>query len=187
MQSEHDSRHGRRAQRGYNLVEVMIATALLGVVILSIVTLFFIGKRNVYSGKQMTAANAVATRVLEDLALMSATDVLSNFNITDSTTLASNTVGGTAYPGSVLRDTRGTIDNNTDPSGYLARWKALVDNTATFAQKGRVVLVIIPSQPVDGDNPVSTAQIVRVRGFVEWREGIRPRSVSFEASKLQRP
>ena len=187
MQSENVSTHDRRAQKGYNLVEVMIATALLGVVILSIVTLFFIGKRNVYSGKQMSAANAVATRVLEDLALMSATDVLTNFNITDDTALTSNNVGGTDYAGSVLRDTRATIDSNNDPSGYLTRWKALVDSTTNFAYKGRVVLVITPANPIDNDEPVTTAQVVRVRGFVEWNEGIRPRRVPFEASKLQRP
>lgn len=187
MPSERVSVRARNAEKGYNLVEVLIATALLGVVILSIVTLFFIGKRNVYSGKQMTAANSVATRVLEDLALMSATDVLTNFNITDGTTLGSNVVAGTTFTGSVLRDTRGTVDTNTDPSGYLTRWRALVDNTATFARRGRVVLVVIPATPVDNTRPVTTAQVVRVRGFVEWFEGVRRRSVSFDASKLQRP
>ncbi len=187
MRSERDSIRPRHGEKGYNLIEVLVATALLGVVILSIVTLFFIGKRNVYSGKQMTAANSVATRVLEDLALMSATDVLTNFNITDNTNLGSNTVAGATFTGSVLRDTRGTVDTTTDPSGYLARWKALVDNTGTFARRGRVVLVVIPATPVDNNRPVTTAQVVRVRGFVEWSEGVRSRSVSFDASKLQRP
>ena len=115
----------RHSAAGYSLIEVLVATALTGTVILSIMTLFFLARRNVYSGKQMSAANAVATRVLEDISLMTATDVLSNFNVTNSTTRATNTVGGISYPASVLRDTNGTIDATTDTSGYLARWKAL--------------------------------------------------------------
>lgn len=178
-------RASRRGQAGYNLVETLVAVAMTGVVILSIMTLFFLGRRNVYSGKQMTAANAVATRVLEDLSLMSATDILSNFGITDATTLSSNTVAGTAYAGSVLRATNGTINSTTDAGGYLARWLTLVPSS-TFAN-GRVSLVITPANPVDSDDPVSTAQVVRVRGFVQWAEGARTRYVTFESSRLQRP
>src|SRR4051812_28496034 len=104
-----------RHQAGYSLVEVLIAVAITGVVIISIFTVITLARRNIYSGKQMTAANAVATRILEDLSLMSATDVLLNFNVTNGTTLASNTVDGVAYTGSVLRDTNGTITAATDP------------------------------------------------------------------------
>jgi hypothetical protein len=166
-------------------VEVLIAVAITGVVIISIFTVITLARRNIYSGKQMTAANAVATRILEDLSLMSATDVLLNFNVTNSTTLASNTVDSVAYTGSVLRDTNGTISAATDPSGYLARWLTLLP--ATTFQGGRVVLVITPANPINNAQPVSTAQVVRVRGFVQWREGVRRRTVSFESSKLQRP
>jgi prepilin-type N-terminal cleavage/methylation domain-containing protein len=175
----------RRSQAGYSLIEVLIAVVITGVVIMSIFTVITLARRNVYSGKQTTAANAVATRVLEDLSLMSATDVLLNFNVVNATTLAANTVGGVSYAGSVLRDTDGAINATTDPSGYLARWRALVP--ATTFQRGRVVLVITPSTPRINAQPVTTAQVVRVRGFVEWSEGIRRRSVSFESSKLQRP
>jgi len=185
QQSERGAR--RHATSGYSLVEVLVAVAMMGVVLLSIVTLFFAGRRNVYNGKQMSAANAVATRVLEDLSLMSAIDILDNFNVNDNTTLSANSVGGVSYPGSVLRDTKGTVSTATDPAGYLARWQALVNNNDTQFKDGRVVLVITPVQPIDNDQPVYTAQIVRLRGIVEWKEGVRRRSVVFDASKLQRP
>jgi type II secretory pathway pseudopilin PulG len=177
----------RSPEAGYSLVEVLIAVTITGVVMISIFTVITLARRNVYSGKQMTAANAVATRVLEDLSLMSATDVLLNFNIGDSnsTVFQSNTVGGVSYPVSVMRDTNGTIDATTDPSGYLARWRTMVPTTAFPG--GRVVLVITPANPSDNTKKSTTAQVVRVRGFVEWREGLRNRSVSFESSKLQRP
>lgn len=175
----------RAGEAGYNLVETLVAVAMTGVVILSIMTLFFLGRRNVYSGKQMSAANAVATRVLEDLSLMSAQDIRLSFGLDDTTTLASNTVAGTAYAASVLRATNGTISTATDPGGYLTRWLALVPGS-TFAN-GRVTLVITPANPVNSALPVSTAQVIRIRGFVQWSEGARTRSVSFESSKLQRP
>jgi prepilin-type N-terminal cleavage/methylation domain-containing protein len=173
-------------KRGFSLVEVLIAVALTGVVVLAVMTLFTLGHRNVYSGKQMSAANAVATRVLEDMAAMTGTDVLTHFGITDTTSLTDNVVNGVTYTGSVLRDTDGTIDTNTDAGGYLARWRALVSPQANF-NSGRLVLAIIPANPTVVDDPVSTAQVVRVRGIVQWNEGVRRRTVTFDTSKLIRP
>jgi len=57
----------KRNQSGYSLIEVLIAIAITSVVLLTVVTLFYMGRRNVYSGKQMTYAVSVGTRVLEDL------------------------------------------------------------------------------------------------------------------------
>ncbi len=179
----------RRSDSGYNLVETILAMAILGVILMSVVTLFFIGRRNVYSGKQMSAANAVAIRVLEDLSLMTATDVIDNFRLT-SATLSDNTIAGVNYDDSILRDTNATIDSNTnDASGYLLRWKGLVD-TANELPSGRVILVVTPEQPIDNSTVakrIATAQVVRIRGIVEWSEGIRRRNVTFDSSKLQRP
>jgi type II secretory pathway pseudopilin PulG len=175
----------QRFEKGYSLVEVLIAATITGVVIMSIFTVITLAQRNVKSGKQMTAANAVATRVLEDLSLMSATDVTLNFGLTNGMTLSSNTVNGVAYPGSVLRDTDATIDATVDPSEYLTRWKTLLP-PETF-RNGRVVLVITPANPRVVAQNITTAQVIQVRGFVEWSEGVRRRNVSFVSSKLQRP
>lgn len=174
-----------RSQRGYNLVEVLVAVAVTGVVIISVMTLFFLGQKNVYSGKQMTAANAVATRVLEDFSMMAAYDVISNFGLTDSTTRSTNVVAGTSYPLSVLRASDGTINSTTDPGGYMARWAALVP--ATTFNSGRLSIIITPASPVDSTKPITTAQVLRVRGVVEWRENRRRRTVVFDSSKAQRP
>src|SRR5436189_6283317 len=87
--------------RGYSLVEVLIAVAITGTVLLTVVTLFYMGRRNVYSGKQMTYAVSVGTRMLEDLSALTASDVLSNFNVTDTTpTNGTVTVNGIAGTGS---------------------------------------------------------------------------------------
>lgn len=174
----------RRAERGYNLIEVLIAMALLGTVIMAISTLFYMGRRNVYSGKQMTKVSAVGTRVLEDLSAMSGDDVLTNFNIDSTTTLASNTVAGVTYPNSVVRKTS-TFATADDPSGYLARWVALLGSSEM--SNGVVTLVITPANPSIVAQPIDSAQTVRVRAVVEWREGRRRRSAVYDASKIRRP
>jgi prepilin-type N-terminal cleavage/methylation domain-containing protein len=176
----------RRTERGYNLVEVLVAVALTGVVVLTILTLFFMGRRNVYSGKQLSAANAVTTRVLEDLTSMSGQDVLANFGIDDSTTRSTNVVAGVSYANSILRDTGGTVTSAIDPSGYLTRWQGLVSAASVF-QRGRFILVITPANPTVVGNPVTTAQVIRVRGVMQWDEGVRRRTVTFDDSKLVRP
>src|SRR5205809_5666749 len=63
-----NNRMQRSKESGYNLVEVIFATALLGIVSITIFTLFVMGRRNVYSGKQASQAVAIATQVMEDLA-----------------------------------------------------------------------------------------------------------------------
>jgi prepilin-type N-terminal cleavage/methylation domain-containing protein len=179
----------RRSDAGYNLVETLLAMAILGVILMSIVTLFFIGRRNVYSGKQMSAANAIATRVLEDLAVMSASDVVDYFRLTNSTP-GMNTFNQVDYPGSILRDTDAAINTATnDAAGYLARWRGLVDG-ANELPRGRVLLIITPHQPLNSATAaqaIQSAQVIRIRGVVEWSEGIRRRNVTFDSSKLQRP
>src|SRR5258707_2379926 len=106
-------------QRGYSLVEVLIAMAITSVVLLTVVTLFYMGRRNVYSGKQMTYAVSVGTRVTEDLSTMTADDVDTNFNVDDSTPLTKVTLnvsgasnGKIDFDKSVGRDTD-TIDPAT--------------------------------------------------------------------------
>src|SRR2546428_3873467 len=94
-----------RTQSGYSLVEVLIALAITSIVLLTVVTLFYMGRRNVYSGKQMTYAVSVGTRMLEDLSNWVSSDVLSNFNIDDTTATATVTVNGVTYASSLLRDT----------------------------------------------------------------------------------
>lgn len=154
-----------RSQAGYNLIEVLIAMALLGVVIVSIAGLFTWGRRNVYSGKQMTKANAVGTRVLEDLSYMTLQDVERNFGLTDASTTASNTVAGTVYPDSIVFTTTNIV---SDPQGFLGRWKALVGTNEVT--NGYVNLIVTPAGYVDASTKFSTAQFIRLAVVVGWNE-----------------
>src|SRR5436190_1517773 len=134
----------RRKNAGYSLIEVLVAIAITSVVLLTIVTLFYVGRRNVYAGKQRTYAVSVGTRVLEDLAPMLQTDVRDNFVLTENEGLSTVTITGVppgipgevngvlTFDNSMKRDTT-TISAATEktPSGgtgYLTQWKNLIPN-----------------------------------------------------------
>ena len=194
-------------QRGYSIIEVLIAVAITSVVLLTVITLFYMGRRNVYSGKQMTYAVSVGTRVLEDLSAMSADDLLDNFVITDSTTLSKVTLKNVAgapnnkidFDNSIARDTD-NISSSTElwtPStgpanGYLTAWKTYLDPSKLAG--GTVGLVITPRNPTNIVNnvatnaPVTTAQFTRVRVYVAWDEAAnRRRFAFFDTTKVRRP
>lgn len=183
----------RANERGYNLVEMLIAIAILGTVTVSLMTLFFMGTSNIYSGKQMTRANSIGTLVLEDLSSLTHPDVMQGFGITSATALGAVDVDTTRalpndlYASSVLRRSN-SIGTGHDPRGLLARWQAAIDTDGILAN-GYVAIVMTPRNP----NPTGAtltagnATTMRVRVLVRWTEGIRPRQVIMDTFKLNRP
>jgi prepilin-type N-terminal cleavage/methylation domain-containing protein len=174
----------RRKESGYSLIEVLVAIAITSVVLLTIVTLFYVGRRNVYAGKQRTYAVSVGTRVLEDLSSMMQTDIRSAFVIDDGTGLSGQTITGVppgtpgavngviTFDNSIKRDTT-TINGSTEltPSGgtgYLTKWKALIpeDKLANAV----VGLIITPRLPSDASSKIETAQLMKIRIYVQWDE-----------------
>lgn len=181
------------SQRGFNLVEVLIAMALLAVVLLSIFTLFVMGRRNVYSGKQLTQANAIGRNVLEDLSSMTISDVRSTFGIANNEALGNVDVSTTTslpdetYAGAILRSTM-AISAATDPRGYMQSWQDQIVNQQKLGD-GYVALVIRPANPapVGATLTPANATVMQIRVIVRWVEGARPRQAIFDTSKVQRP
>jgi len=173
----------RRAERGYNLIELLIAMALLGTILLSIITLFAFGRRNVYSGKQLTRATSVTTQVLEDLQPVNVTTLNTQFLITSAEKPTTQKVAGVTYNKALIRTTDDlTKEESTGPM-YLTRWKNLLP--AAKMADGKVTLVIIPDQMFTVDDPTSAA-VVRLRVVTEWREESRDRNVTAELVKFNR-
>ncbi|HSN67874.1 MAG TPA: type II secretion system protein [Thermoanaerobaculia bacterium] len=168
-------------QRGYNLVEVLVAMGLLSTVLISIVTLFFMGSANVYSGKQLTRATSVATSVVEDLTPLNPGRTYEAFTI-DAATVTEDTpkVGTTVYEDAIIRS---TDDLTPDADGYLARWTELIP--ADRLADGRVTLVFQPRSLVDPAD-VTSARILRITIVVQWNESRREREVVLETTKLNR-
>lgn len=181
----------RWSQRGYNLVEVLVAMAILSVVLLSIMTLFVMGRRNVYSGKQMSQANAVGRDVLEDLSSLTLSDVRAAFGIADNAALgnvdvdATRTMPEDTYTSAILRTTD-TISAATDPRGYLQSWLDTIEDNEKMANP-QLALVFIPRNPSAGAITAGNATVMQVRVLVRWDEGGRRRQAIFDTTKVQRP
>ncbi|HXG57552.1 MAG TPA: hypothetical protein VNL91_00830, partial [Thermoanaerobaculia bacterium] len=133
-----------KREQGYNLVETLIAMALLGTVLISVVTLFVFGRSNVYSGKQMTAAIAAGTVVQEDLTVLSKTDLVTFFDLAAATPGVNN-VGGTTYTNSIVVTTNPpTTLTNANGIAYRDKWAALM--TRDKFTDGKISLVFRPYQ-----------------------------------------
>jgi prepilin-type N-terminal cleavage/methylation domain-containing protein len=181
---------------GYSLIEVLVAIAITSVVLLTVLSLFYMGRRNVYGGKQMTEATAVATRIMEDLEQMTSAQLRSNFNLTDTPLPATVTLknvagrGDVAYTGSLARDTSactissGVVTCTNDSAGYMAKWYSQVlvnGNPNGLLLNPTIGLVVTPRSPriTDGSHNVSTAQFTTVRAYVAWDEGPGLRRYAF--------
>ncbi|HKS24932.1 MAG TPA: prepilin-type N-terminal cleavage/methylation domain-containing protein [Thermoanaerobaculia bacterium] len=187
-------RRTARAQAGYNLVEVIIALAVFGIVAITIFTLFVMGRRNIYSGKQASQAVAIGTQVLEDLAPLNKKMIYNGaFGILDTDTGAAVTlprVSGKAAPtftNAKIRSTDANIiasppaDISTNPTGMLTRWSGLLANKLTNPS---VTVVLIPSQdPTNSPEQFGTSQLLRVRVFVRWTETGHRREVVLDTVK----
>lgn len=174
----------KRREAGFNLIEVLIAMALLSTVLLSIVTLFFMGRSNVYSGKQLTRATSVAVHANEDIAALAGADFLTAFNVVAATTTAaSNTVANVAYPKSIVRSVSADAGGANDPKGYLARWKTYL--TPDRLQSANLYVVIMPSDLATSTD-MTTARVIQVRVVTEWKERNRYRNVFIDTTKFNR-
>lgn len=157
-------------ERGYSLIEVIIATAMLGLVMLAIMTLFFMGRRNIYSGQQMSRANAVAVRVLEDLSYMTGDEVLENFEIVDADYVSACTCIN-------IRNTDAGTPAMAD------NWDSYVN--ASQMTRGSVTLRVVPVGGASGSE-FTTSNFLRLTVTVRWNEELRGRNVSLTMAKPRR-
>lgn len=171
----------RRRQAGYNLIEVLIAMALMSVVLLSIVTLFFFGRANVYSGKQMTAAISVGTRIMEDFSVLSKDDVVTFFGLASATLTDVTGPDGRSYTTSYKMT---TSPMPSTPPAYLSNWNALIP-TNRFTDP-KITLIFSPRRGDATTPTIANAQFLRIRIFVEWKETRRQRRIVLDTVKVAR-
>ena len=187
----------KHSSAGFNLVEVLIAVAILGVVAISIFTLFVMGRRNIYSGKQTSQAIAVGTQVLEDLAPLNKEMIYTGaFGLADADTGESITlprVSGLAemtFANSRIRSTNATlissppadISTQNTPPGLITRWTNLLGTK--LGPGSSVTVVLTPDQdPTNSPAQFGTAQLLRIRVIVRWNETQRPREAIWDTVK----
>jgi prepilin-type N-terminal cleavage/methylation domain-containing protein len=186
----------KSGQRGFNLVEVLIAMAITAVVILSVATLFVMGRRNVYAGKQMTAAVAVATRITEDFSHMTHAEVYDKFGLAKNggwagaTLTGSTTVEGTPYTNCVLRTEADAADPNKDKANLISSWLTLMQPSFT---NPKITLIFMPRldtvAPATDTGTVAASTLLQIRVVLTWDDTVsskRHRSLIVDAVKTQR-
>ena len=191
---KYETTPGSRAERGFNLVEVLIAMALLGTVLVTIMTLFYMGRSNVYSGKQTSIALSIATHAMEDLSGRSKKDVLSAFNASTAALGTVDVEAGTSmatdtYGSSILRVSSNADDidaTKNDPKGLMKKW---LDEAQNRLDRPVIALVLTPQKPYPTAAAVSAANatVMRLRLLVRWNEGGRRREVILDSARAARP
>ncbi len=187
----------QHSSAGFNLVEVLIAVAILGVVAISIFTLFVMGRKNIYSGKQTSQAIAVGTQVLEDLSPLNKEMIYSGaFGIADTATGTNFTLprvsgrAAMAFANSKIRSTNATIlpsppgdiSTSNDPPNLLSRWSTVLGTK--LGPGSSVTVVLTPDQdPTNTPAQFGTAQLLRIRVVVRWNETNRPREAIWDTVK----
>lgn len=183
-----------KSERGYNLIEVLIAMAILGTVIISIFGLFLAGQRNIYSGKQMTQAVSLANRIEEDISQFSKDSLYAAFGVDVGTTTLGTVdlqpgenLPKDDYTNAIARSTD-SFTTAQDPSGFLQRWADAFDADSKLAF-GRAHIVLLPrDRDTSGGSVTETAnidgEIVRYRIIVRWSENTRPRQVVLDGIKF---
>lgn len=186
----------RRKSAGYSLIEVLVAIAITSVVLLTVVTLFYVGKRNIYSGKERSYAVAAGTRALEDLSAMTGANLRTNFAIDDTTPLVKVTLdklppgspgadasGNMSIDQSITRDSANCTFNTTtkvwenctnDTNGFMGRWMTEISpngNPNERLANPLIGLIITPKTPQIAAQPIVTAQFTKVRLYIRWDEG----------------
>lgn len=169
----------RNTKRGFSLVEVLIAMGLLATVLLAVMTLFVWGRRNVYSGKQMTKAIAIGNRVLEDLAPLTKKDIYNGaFNIADTATGQTTvSVLGTSYSNCSIRSTNANVitsppsdiqTQNAAGPDFLGKWGGQMGSDLA---NGSITLLLQPKEdPTNSPEQYGSAQVLRIRVIVQWDE-----------------
>jgi prepilin-type N-terminal cleavage/methylation domain-containing protein len=185
-----------KAQRGFNLVEVLVAMAITAVVIISVATLFVMGRRNVYAGKQVTAAVAIATRITEDFSHMTHGEVYDKFGLAKTasyagaTLTASKSIEGVTYTNCVVRTNADAADADKDKAKLIDAWLKLMQPKFVNPQ---ITVIFMPrlsvQDPATDTATVPVSTLLQIRVVMTWDETIsnkRHRSLIVDAVKTQR-
>jgi type II secretory pathway pseudopilin PulG len=149
----------RRTERGFSLIETVIALGLLAGVLISISGLFVIGGNQVKSGRSSSEAIAVGRTILEEMNKW-------GFR---------QTYGMFGYDGTA---TSYSVDTRTN--SYAAKWQPLLTPKLVNAR----AIVTLQSLAPSGTPAMNATRAIRVLVTVYWDEGARHRTVQLGTVRM---
>jgi prepilin-type N-terminal cleavage/methylation domain-containing protein len=150
----------RVRQRGFSLVEVVVALGLLAAVLISISGLFVLAHRQVDGGRKHSVALSVARDILEEMDGWSFRQIYLEYGLDGS---------AASY----------TIDSRTN--GAAAGWQ---DALAAELSECHAEILL---QSLDGSGSppaLVDTRAVRVEVGIFWKEGLRPRSLRLAVARM---
>lgn len=141
----------RKGERGFSLVEVVIALGILAGVLISISGLFVIGGRQVKSGRSSSEALAVGRTILEEMNKW-------GFR---------QTYGMFGYDGSAT-----TYSVDTRTTSYATKWQPLLTPKLANSYATIQLQSLGPGSPPN----MNVTRAIRVLVTVNWDEGARHRT-----------
>lgn len=148
-----------RGERGFSLVEVVIAIGVLAGVLLSICSMFIMGGRQLKTGKTVTEATAICHAIMESFDSLSFTALYTTF-------------------GAAATDTTRTV-NSTTTGSPIQSWQTEI---ARKLDNGVATVTIIPRGPGTPDFGQATG--IRMTVTLTWTELARPQSVSLSTVRF---
>ncbi|HXH27582.1 MAG TPA: hypothetical protein VNL37_00960 [Candidatus Polarisedimenticolia bacterium] len=149
----------RQADRGFSLIEVVLAIGLLAGVLISIASMFLLGGRQVKTGKTITEATTMANDFMEQLEQRSFTALYTSL-------------------GAAATDTTKTVFSNVTGSP-IASWQPTI---SAALQQGVASVTILPKGP--GTPTFGSATGIRVTVTLTWSDLGHPHTVAVSTARF---
>jgi prepilin-type N-terminal cleavage/methylation domain-containing protein len=164
--------------RGFSLIEVLVAVALLAVILLALFSLVSMGVQRAYSGKKMTQATIIAQAAME------------RANVYEAHTLL-----GAAATATTATQTWTRTKTATNPpavSGTSAEalvrdaWRKLLADADLPVYNDLPATLTVTMTPMPAGTTFATATMERIEVLLVWYEwGTRKRQVRLQALNLR--
>jgi len=155
--------------KGYNLIEVLVAIALLAWVVLVIAGLFIWGQRGIYSGKQQTKAVALGQKIYEDL---NSLEFPKKYEIFQAT--AGNTTITTTYTTSSANPF-----SQTNQPILFNIFNSWVNSMKELSENSKIICTLTPQRAKDGGTPTfGNCLFIQFDLTVEWTQVQRKRRIN---------
>lgn len=156
-------------KRGYNLIEVLVAIALLAWVVLVVAGLFIWGQRGIYSGKQQTKAVALGQKIYEDLNSLEFPNKYAIFQAQPS-----NSTKTTIY------DTSSSNPfSQTDQPIIFNIFNSWINSLKDLSENSKIICTLTPKRSKNAGSPTfGNCLFIQFDLTIEWTQLQRTRRIN---------